>query len=306
MSVELINHNPNEVLDLTGGSDENQENEEQAPASTDTDDSIGSDGELTKASEDGESEDSDSASDDDSSSDSDAELEGSEEEGESDESEYFFGEQQVHVEVPDEIASALKEAGVDQKELLGQLFKKDGDFSLDEATRTKLEDKFGKLMVDGYLNMYKGINSQTLEKVSSDKEAQAATEAQEGKAYSEAVGGEEGLLLMEDYIIKNFDESQIAAYNAVMENGDHASQMLIISQTKQLQAMADKLVNGDKSVSLIGEKDANNNGVSSPLDKGYLTNAEYNSMMNDDKYWTDKAYMNKVDAARMAGFKHDA
>lgn len=301
MSVELINHNPNEVLDLTGGTDatpdtEVQEGEEQTP-----DTSLESDG--TDLAESGDTETSTEGSDVSDDSDS---TDSSDVSPDSDDVEYYFGDTQVHVEVPDEIATALSEAGIDQKELLGQLFKKEGDFSIDDDMRSKLEDKFGKTMVDGYLNMYKTTNEQAAQKFANDAQVQADLEKEQGEKYVAAVGGEEGLALMEDYITKNFNEEQIAAYNAVMENGDFASQMLVIGQVKQMQDMADKLENGDKKVNLVGDKDAANNSISTPLDKGYLTNAEYNEIMNGDKYWTDKEYMQKVDAARIAGFKYDA
>lgn len=300
MTVELINHNPNEVLDLTGGADESTDTAIQEGDESTLDTSLESDGADT--SEGGDTDTSSEGTDDagdsdgaDSSDDSDGSVEG----------EFYFGETRVNVEVPDEISKALTEAGIDQAELLGQLFKKDGDFSLDEATKAKLEEKFGATMVNGYLNMYKTINDQAAQKFANDAQVQADLEKEQHSAYAEAVGGEEGLVQMEDYIVKNFDENQIAAYNAVMENGDHQSQMLIISQVKQMQAMADKLQNGDKNINLVGDKDPANSGVTSPMDKGYITNEEYQKIMDGDKYWTDAEYARQVDNARMAGFKHD-
>lgn len=290
MTVELITHNPNEPLDLTDKSvdtevktelDEGEQNLDTNTdeASTNTEDDKSGDDEGKD----------DKTSDDD-----------------SDEAEYFFGEQQVNIEVPDEISSALTEAGIDEKELLGQLFKKDGDFTIDDETRSKLEDKFGATMVNGYLNMYKGINEQNVAKFQSEAADVAATEKAQGEAYATAVGGEEGLVAMEGYIIDSFAPEQLEAYNAVMENGDHASQLLIISQVKSMMAMQDKLENGDSTVKLVGDKDASNSGISTPMDKGYITASEYNDIMLEDKYWEDSAYASKVDAARMAGFKHDA
>ena len=290
MTVELIdNETKGGVLDLTDGKDTEDKDSLDTEGSPSTEeDSPKPDGEETETT-DGEE----------------TEVKEGEEEG-ADKPEYFMGEEQVDVEVPDEVANALTEAGVDKDELLAQLFKKDGDFSLDEATKTKLEEKFGKTLVDGYLGMYKGLNEQTLAKSASDKESKNATEAEQGKAYSEAVGGEDGLNKMEGYLVDNFNESQVSAYNAVMENGDHDSQMLIISQVQKQMEMADRLENGDKKINLIGDKDAANSGVSSPMDKGYLSSAEYDTIMNDpsdDKYWTDSAYMSKVDSARKAGLR---
>ncbi|CAM0031344.1 head scaffolding protein [Vibrio phage D530] len=294
MSVELITHNPNEILDLTGGSNEpeiKEENlepeeptltpplEEDAPAATPPADEPPAVETTTEEPKEGEEE--------------------------PDDSEYFFGGSAVNIDVPAEISTALADAGVDEKALLGELFKKDGDFSLTDETRTKLEEKFGKLMVDGYLNMYKGMNEQSMAKAAADSEATALQEKKRDEEYATAVGGEEGLLKMEDYIVGAFSEDQVAAYNAVMESGDHASQMLIISQVKMQMELQDKLTNGDTKVSLLGDKDSSAHSAS-PLDKGYLTASEYNAIMDTDKYWDDKEYMRQVDAARTAGFKHDA
>ena len=219
------------------------------------------------------------------------------------ESEYYFGEQRVNVEVPEELESALKEAGIDSKDLISQLFKKDGDFSLDDETRAKLEDKFGKVMVDGYLKMYKGLNDQSLESHTKNQESEAKAFEQKSSEYSEAVGGNEGLELMESFIESSFKPEQIAAYNAVMESEDHASQIFIIGQIKAQMELTDKLVNGDKSIKLIGDSDPADNSSVTPLTKGFLSNNEYQKIMESDKYWDDKEYARKVEAARMAGIR---
>lgn len=293
MTVELITHNPNEILDLTNKVDKSQSEEplveEVSDESTEVVDKEVIEGELEETLEIDESTD-----------------EADEVTDEADESEYYFGEQQVNIEVPDEISTALTEAGIDEKELLSQLFKKDGDFSIDDETRSKLEDKFGATMVNGYLNMYKGINEQNVAKQKSEAAELETTEKAQSEAYATAVGGEEGLVAMEGYIVDSFAPEQLEAYNAIMENGDHSSQLLIISQVKSMMEMQDKLENGDSKVKLIGDKDSSNSGVSTPLDKGYITSAEYNEIMLDDKYWEDSSYASKVDAARKAGFRHDA
>ena len=222
--------------------------------------------------------------------------------------EYFFGGEKVQVTVPEEISAALTEAGVDQNDLLTQLFKKDGDFSLDEDTRTKLETKFGKLMVDGYLNMYKTMNNQVVQQAAADREAAAASEAKMHSEYAEAVGGVEGLTAMEDYIIKNMSENEIAAYNAVMESDNHSAHLLVIGQIKSRMALEQQLKEqekGDKRVSLVGDNTPTGTEVGSPLDKGYLDADEYSVISQSDKYWTDREYQSRVDAARMAGIRKE-
>ncbi|CAM0031080.1 head scaffolding protein [Vibrio phage D529] len=301
MTVELLDNNQSGVLDLIGGNNEptkdtvvegedgtTETTEEQTHASDDLSGSEEKQEEQETTDVDGD----DVPSGDDSDSDSDS--------SESDVA-FFFGDTQVNVEVPDEVSNALKEAGVDSQELLKELFAEGGDFSLKEETRTKLEDKFGKTMVDGYLNMYKTMNQQTIDRIESDKQSAEATDKQRGEEYSSAVGGADGLAAMEGFILEHFDENQLSAYNAVMETDDHNSQMLIISQVKAQMQLADKLANGDKNIKLIGDNSSSSSVAASPIDKGYLTYDEYQNLIEEDKYWTDREYSQKVDAARIAG-----
>lgn len=292
MAVELIDNTNSGILDLTGGnnvpveSKDVPENTLEVPQQT----IEGGDDSLTTAPTDGQV---------------DIPLLDGLPESDSvvpvDVPEYFLGEVQVNVEVPTEISAALKDAGVDEAGLLKQLFAKEGSFELDTDTRAKLEDKYGKLMVDGYLNMYKGLNQQSMDKFSADKTSADAVLAQNGTEYNEAVGGNDGLLAMESFIVDKFSDAQIAAYNTIMESEDHATQLLIIGQVKAQMELQDKLVNGDKKVNLVGDNTSSSSKVASPLDKGHLTAAEYQEVMLDPKYWEDKSYMKAVDNARIAG-----
>lgn len=220
---------------------------------------------------------------------------------ESDETEYYFGETRVNVEVPDEIKEALTEAGIEESVVLEQLFSKDSDFTLDEETLGKLNDKFGKTLVNGYLNMYKNMNDQAKLSAEAAKVSEEQAQAQRNTEYSEAVGGEEGLVAMESYILDTLSPSQLDAYNAVMESDNHEAQLLVISQVKSQMELADKLANGDKPKPLVGDTGAANQKAASPLDKGYITKDEFQAIMQDDKYWEDKSYAAQVDESRTAG-----
>lgn len=291
MAVELLNTDTSSgILDLTKGASTNEEEIKNTEIE---------EAEVVEGAELDEESNTEKSSGDDVPADTDI--------GDSDETDelggesYFFGDTKMEVTVPDEINNALTEAGIDSKDLLKQLFKKGGDFSLDEDTRTKLEGKFGKHMVDGYLSMYKGMNEQAAAKGKLDQEAAETTLKQQGEQYSEAVGGAEGIIKMEEYILSNLDENQITAYNSVMENGDHASQMLVISQLRKTMELEDQAKNGDKKLDLVGDKETSSVSGGSVLDKGFITNAEFNALMEKDEYWTDREYMARVDNARMAG-----
>lgn len=300
MTVEHIIHNPNEILDLTGGSSESTTEEVQTDEEQVLDTTVDKDVSVVNSDDTKTTEEGADVLDADT---SDTNVDGDEStDAVTEEGEFFFGGNQVDIEVPTEIASALEEAGIDKGELLAELFSKDGDFSIKDETRVKLEEKFGKLMVDGYLNMYKGINEQAMAKSTSEKEATTLLETKRDTEYSEMVGGDEGIVKIEGYIVESYSDEQVSAYNAVMESGDHASQMLILSQVKMQMELQDKLVNGDKNIKLLGDKDGVLLG-GTPMDKGFLSSSEYNDIMNGDKYWTDRSYMQQVDAARSKGIQ---
>lgn len=299
MAVELIGDNAPKVLDLTGGSNADDDKNPSGDAGDDLAEQEGAEGEPAPAAEGGE----EVAEGDDAGAAGDAaDADPAGDDG-ADADEFFYGGVAVTVDAPPEITNALKEAGIEVKDITAQLFRKDGDFTLDEDTYKKLEEKFGKVMVDGYLNMYKTMNDQALQKHEADKVATEETEKRMQTEYAEAVGGEEGLVKIEDYIRDNFTDDQIAAYNAVMESDSHASHLLILSQVKAQMALQDKLQHGDKNIKLLGDKSAGGSEEASPLDKGYLTHEEYDALISVDKYWDDPDYMRRVDAARIAGQK---
>lgn len=299
MDVQVIGEQgADDILDLTGGAHakESQEVEEETKVEEEVTEAEGGvDEEEPSSDADSEEPEKPSGSDnDDSSDDSDSSTDG--------EDEYYLGDTQVDVEMPDEIGKALEEAGIDSSDILKQLFAKDGDFSLNEETRGKLEDKFGKTIVDGYLNLYKNMNEQAMQKFEADKKGEAELAEAQGKEYAELVGGEEGLIKMEEFALENLNDSQIEAYNSIMEKGDHAAQMLVLGQVKQLMEVTDRANNGDKKVSLLGDKETSSK-EGSVLDKGYLSNEEYQTIMDGDKYWEDKDYAAKVDKARLSGIR---
>ncbi|QBJ01047.1 scaffolding protein [Aeromonas phage MJG] len=212
--------------------------------------------------------------------------------------EMYFGGERVDVEVPEEVNAALAEAGVDSKALLAELFDKEGKFELSADTRSKLEAKYGKLMVDGYLNMYRTQNQQTLEKYKQEQSAQEQSTKAIQEEYVSIVGGEEGLAKLEDYVLKTFDEKQIATYNAVMSGDSWEAQKMILNLVKGQMETSIKQATGDTNIKLLGDGDANATVSDPVLDKGFITSAEYQQMMDSDKYWDDKEYQRKVDSLR--------
>ncbi|AUG87662.1 capsid and scaffold protein [Vibrio phage VEN] len=296
MQVEIIDNN-NGVLDLTGGASNTT-----ADHSTDT--TLDLTGETDASTDSSDATDT-SQETDESTTDGTVTPEGEqqEEEGGEEASKLFFGGEAVTVDVPEEISGALKEAGLDADTVVKELFAKGGKFELSEDTYKKLSDKFGATMVDGYLNLYRQQNQASLDSHKKTTEDAAALTKQQGEEYVALVGGKEGLESIESFVLDNFDDNQLAAYNSVMESDSHAAQMLILSQVKGQMEAANKLKNGDTDIKLVGDESAERSNKG-PLTKGYLTSEEYQDLIGpESKYWTDAEYASQVDAARLAGLR---
>lgn len=224
-------------------------------------------------------------------------------EGDAEEAEYFVGELQVDISVPDEVSTALTDLGIDADAMIAHLFKKDGDFSLPEADKAKLDEKYGKYLVDTMLKTYKDQNQAVVDGHFADVKSKEEALAANGAQYAEAVGGEEGLIAMETYLLDSLTDDQISVYNKLMESDDHASQLFLISQIKKQMQLEDKIKNGDTDIELVGDKSPNSDSESSPISKGYLTADEYQKEIISPKYNTDKEYAKKVDQSRVAGIR---
>lgn len=142
--------------------------------------------------------------------------------------EFYFGEQKVNVEVPDDLKAAFESKGVDVEPILAELYAKDGDFSLSEETKGKLDEAFGKPLVDSYLKMVKGVNESNLEAMSRQaKDAEAAQRELESWS-NEQVGGEENWTAMEAWALDNVSDDELQGFNDAMASGNKFLQGLAI------------------------------------------------------------------------------
>lgn len=296
MSVELLGGN--EPLDLrTVKSEPEQEAPETEATDTPTEP-------LESSDEPTETEDSPEASPEESGKDPEDKEEEKEEPEPTEAPEYFVGDMKVNVEVPKEVSEAFKELGLDEGKILGKLFSKDSDFTLDEADHKVLSDKYGAYVVDSMLKSFKSQNDSMVEKFKAEAKSQEETFQKNSKEYWNVVGGEEGIAKIEDYILSNYEAGQLEVYNSVMQSDDHKSQLFVLNQIKKQMELEDKLNNGDKQVKLVGD-DSSSSKQSSPLDKGYLTAEEYQNIIDagNDRYWKDKEYSKQVDRARTKGIQ---
>lgn len=211
---------------------------------------------------------------------------------------YYFEGQEVSIEVPDELKSTLDEVGVNTDKVIEELYGKDSDFTLSEETRKPLDEKYGKPVVDTFLNALKSQNESLLKGAADAKEA--ATKAdQEAKEWSdEVVGGEENWTALEEWAGENLDEAQIESFNKAMQSGDKWLQELAIKDLHSKYTNSE----GDTSASLIsGDSASDTSG--GPLSKedylSEMTSPSFRELKGNDKV---KAQA-QLDARRRAGMK---
>lgn len=227
---------------------------------------------------------------------------------ESEDDSYYFGDTKVDIEVPAEISSALKEAKVDEQQLIKELFAKDGKFELSDKTRAALDKAFGKTIVDGYLGLYRQQNQMTMEaaKKAADeaqKQVQANTED-----FQKLTGGDEGWSELADWAGENLPENEIAQFNAVMSlPAEHyQAQRAVVEalQLKRLHGMGEK--GGDPSVELLSD----GGSASTVRDTGgvpaQMTREQFHEAMYDPRYRNDPKYQAAVDASRQRGINAEA
>lgn len=223
---------------------------------------------------------------------------------------YFFGDQQVEVEVPSDISAALKEHKIDEASLLKELFAKDGEFKPSEATRKALDKAFGKAMVDGYLGLFQEKNKMSMESFA----AKQAEEDKQLKANSEdfeaLTGGDDGWAELTDWASENLSEGEITQFNAVMNlpMEHYVAQRAVVEalQLKRLAGIGD--TNGHKTVRLLSDEGSQSSGGSQQSNSlpQSLTREEFQSLFSSERYRKDPKWAESVDAVRRNTQKNEA
>ena len=146
--------------------------------------------------------------------------------------EMFFKGEAVEVTVPDDVALEVQQAGGDLSAIVGELFAKDSDFTLSDATRAPLDAKYGKTIVNSYLNALKAQNEHS---VSSFKNEQATIEGKQAELDSwtyETVGGEDEWNQMAAWAGDNLNDEDYEGFNAAMQSGNKYTQRLALQHLK--------------------------------------------------------------------------
>lgn len=211
---------------------------------------------------------------------------------------YFFGEHEVTVDIPQDVTDSLKEKGIDAKQVAKELYSKDGKFELSDATKQKLYDAFGKFAVDAYLSGLKAQNEAFfLKEANAAKELEAAN-TQRFSDVSKEVGGEEGWSRLEEWALEALSDDELTAFNAVMESGNQYLQQYAVRELESRR----KSAHGDDKPNLIEPS-----APAASEDNGPLSREQYlrEMMTLSSRFGTDKKaaadYQAKLDARRRAG-----
>lgn len=212
---------------------------------------------------------------------------------------YFFGEHEVTIDIPQDVTDSLKEKGIDAKQVAKELYAKGGKFELSDATKQKLYDAFGKFAVDAYLSGLKAQNEVFfLKEANAAKELEAAN-TQRFSDVSKEIGGEEGWSRLEAWALETLSDDELTAFNAVMESGNQYLQQYAVRELESRR----KAAQGDDRPSLI-EPSA---PAKANEENGPLTRDQYVQAIAtlSQKYGNDRKAMAeaqaKLDARRRAG-----
>lgn len=213
--------------------------------------------------------------------------------------EYFFNGEPVQIEVPEDLKSTLSESGVDVDKVLGELYGKDSDFTLSDETRAPLDEKYGKPVVDTFLNALKTQNDSVLKGAQEATRAAEEANKQAVEWSNELVGGEENWSALESWATDNLEDAQLESFNRAMESGDKWMQELAI---KDLHSKF-KESEGDTSASLISGDATSSDSAGSPLSAqdyiAEMTSPEFRNLKGQDKVKAQQ----QLDARRRVGMK---
>lgn len=224
----------------------------------------------------------------------------SEPDGSSDEDvRFFFGEQEVEIEIPEDVSTALKEKGIDAMQVAKELYGEGGKFELKEETKQKLYDAFGKFAVDAYLNGLKASNEAFLIKSEAQAKEAEAADAQRFTDIASEVGGEEGWSRLEEWALETLSDEELTAFNAVMASGNQYLQQYAV---RELEGRRKQAQGDDKPALIEPSAPAKANEENGPLTRDQYVQA---IATLSQKYGNDRKAMAeaqaKLDARRRAG-----
>lgn len=180
------------------------------------------------------------------------------------------------LEIPDDLRTGLEEKGFKVDDLAKELYS--GEFGLSDETKEKLYEVYGKYVVDSAISSI--TNANELYKLNAKEIEKQATENSDNawKETVEILGSEEGWDNLTSWAEENLQPEVIEQINEVMENGNWASQKLIIKGMHAEYLASQE--GGEKKLELT-DLGSNSKGSS---DEGALSYAEYNQLLRSGEY----------------------
>lgn len=212
--------------------------------------------------------------------------------------EYYFGDDQVGMEIDPGHREAFAEKGLDIDKLAAELYAKDGGFKLSDESYKACCDAFGKFAMDAFLG---GLKAQAEGAIRDWKDSQVAAEKADAELFTSIaadIGGEDGWNRLEGYAQETLTDEEFKAFNEVMASGNQYLQRYAV---RELEARR-KQAQGDDSVTLIEGNVSRTDTDNGPLNaKDYIrATAELGSKFPHDKVGYSKAQA-ALDARRRAG-----
>lgn len=212
--------------------------------------------------------------------------------------EYYFGDEQVGMEIDPGHREAFAEKGLDIDKLAAELYAKDGGFKLSDESYKACCDAFGKFAMDAFLG---GLKAQAEGAIRDWKDSQAAQEKADADLYTSIaadIGGDEGWDRLEGFAQETLTDEEFKAFNEVMASGNQYLQRYAVREMEARRKQAQ----GDDSVSLIEGNVSRTDTESGPLNaKDYIrATSELGNKFPHDKVGYSKAQA-ALDARRRAG-----
>lgn len=203
-----------------------------------------------------------------------------------------YGDFEVSVEIPADLANLAGEKGLDIQALSKELYSSP-DFTLSQETLEGLYSTFGKWQVDAYLSGVKAKNDALVGSYRGEMEARAAEVEKAWEATMEIMGGKDRWDDMAAFASDTLSESEVEEFNHVMENGSLRMQQLMIKDLYEKFSKA-----GAPVAPAILDLEEGSTGGGVPGGLSALSSVDYLKLIATGEYKKDPA---KYDALRRMG-----
>lgn len=139
-----------------------------------------------------------------------------------------YGDMEVNVEIPVEVANLAGEKGLDVQAMSKELYESE-DFTLSQESLDALKEAgIAQWQVEAYLSGIKAKNDAIINGYKQEVETKTANEQKAWEATLEVMGGEDRWNDMAAYATETLEDDELDEFNEVMEKGTLRMQQLMI------------------------------------------------------------------------------